>query len=756
MQLDQAALPLAVAQRIDELCCEFESSWQNKTPGSIDDLLLCVEAKHRGELLSELLLLEFHYRPLTQPEIAINDYCRRFPEHQERIEQAWRDCCGHSDTSAGKSPTEGTSQTIQGQYAKQTLHRQGGVGRVWIAHDRNLDRQVALKDLQPRFIENPEVRAQFLREAHITGKLEHPNIVPVYQMRHGNDLVDPFYTMRLVEGKTLRELAADYHAKHPDHPHHRRELVQLLNILATVCQTVAYAHSQGVIHRDLKPDNVVVGSYGEIFVLDWGLAKFLQEPDGANPSIGDTTTMENLDTGGLDAETVEHSVIGTPAYMAPEQAAGQIDRIGIATDVYGLGTILFEVLTGQPPHRAQDAQELLHEIQHHPSPVAGDLCRTVPAALNAICSTAMAKAPASRHASPLELRDDIQSWIADEPISCYGEPWWERCGRWVRGHRRLINTAALLMLLTTIGLAIGSHLLNRARQQTQREKETADRALVAAESARDNLKTTTQKAEEDYREARAILQTLSNSINSEESRALNNFKPLQRKLNQRILTFFNYHLAEHGNDPRLRHETANIYLHLSLLAKSLDTLDAAQQHLEKAVELFQQLREEHPEHQSYRQQLITCHDQLAVVLQSQGDLAAAEEQHLIAFQLLQPLATAENASPADIKSLRVSLNNLGNLFMLRGQFAEAETFFQQMLASRQDWSTTPQIPLAAYLNLASIYRRNGDIDRWEHCQLEARKILESCKDQPDKDHIYLDDRVRWYVNQANLESARGR
>ena len=755
MKPEQPNPPLEVARRIDEICCEFESSWQNANPVPMDELLALVEEKYQSELLPELLLLEFHYRQLAHPLTDINDYCRRFPTYKELVEQVWRRYWGQSDevsADPAKDPAKSVSpQTIQAQYAKRTLHRQGGVGRVWIAYDRNLDRQVALKELQPQFMQNPQVRERFIREAHI------PNIVPVYQMRQGSDLAEPFYTMRLVEGKTLRELTTDYHGAKKEGASRRRELVNLLNILATVCQTIAYAHSRGIIHRDLKPDNVVVGNYGEIFVLDWGLAKSIQDSNTTGEKKEKVPAAESLDTKTLD-NTVIGSQIGTPAYMAPEQAAGAVDRIGKATDVYGLGTILFEILTGQPPHQAGQAEQLVRQIQHNPSPAPRELCRTVPVALNVICGKAMAKEPANRHSSPLELRDDIQSWIVDEPVSCYREPWWDRCGRWVRGHRRLINTAALLMLIATIGLTLGNHFLNQAREQVQQEKDTADQALIAAELARDTQIKTKEQAERDYRKARAMIESLSQSINSGQAEILNDFKPLQRQLNQSILTFYKYHLARHGNDPQLRAETADTYFRLGILAKSLDTLDAAQRHQERAHQLFKQLCREHPERKSYKQKLCACHGQLALLMQATGNLAAAEEHYLAAVNLAKPLASDSNADQDDVNRLRIVINNLGNLFILRGEFNDAGAFFRQILSSQDP---APRTALAAHLNLGIIYRHQGDFSSFSRSQIEASKILGDLKNSSNKNSSnknssndsqhYREDQVRWYTNQVNLE-----
>jgi hypothetical protein len=161
------------------------------------------------------------------------------------------------------------------RYTLSRLHATGGIGRVWLAHDDSLGRDVALKELRPERAGNPVVWARFLKEAQITGQLEHPGIVPIYEMGKRPDDQAPFYTMRFVRGRTLSEAVAAYHQKRSRGEAKPLELRELLTAFVGVCNAVAYAHSRGVLHRDLKPQNVVLGDYGEVIVLDWGLAKLL-------------------------------------------------------------------------------------------------------------------------------------------------------------------------------------------------------------------------------------------------------------------------------------------------------------------------------------------------------------------------------------------------------------------------------------------------------------------------------------------------
>ncbi|MGZ0171716.1 MAG: serine/threonine-protein kinase, partial [Planctomycetales bacterium] len=219
----------------------------------------------------------------------------------------------------------------------------GGLGKVWLARDNKLSREVALKEIKPGSASSEAVR-RLIKEAQITGQLQHPGIVPIYEVNHEGL---PFYTMKLVRGETLSQTISEYHdAKQAGHDDPLTKQ-RLLSIFLSVCEAIAYAHSRGVIHRDLKPDNVVLGEYGEAIVLDWGLARQV----GSNDE--DTAPIVVTEDGRTDA-TQAGQKLGTPAYMAPEQASGRVEHMDERTDIYGLGAILFEILTGQPPHRGQD------------------------------------------------------------------------------------------------------------------------------------------------------------------------------------------------------------------------------------------------------------------------------------------------------------------------------------------------------------------------------------------------------------------
>jgi PAS domain S-box-containing protein len=317
-------------------------------------------------------------------------------------------------TLAGSVPASDKPQTggptaapaTEGRYSFTSIHAKGGIGRVWRARDRQLNRDVALKELRPEQAGNSKMAARFVREARLTGQLEHPGIVPVYELTSRAGSNQPFYTMRFVRGGTLTNAIHAYHAKRKSGQDEPLELVDLLTAFVAICNTVAYAHSRRVLHRDLKGDNVILGDFGEVIVLDWGLAKLMDQPDQDETDSSGLPGYETQDAG----LTVQGDIIGTPAYMAPEQAEGRLNEIDEHTDVYGLGAILYEILTGQPPFVGSNSLEVLEKAIRSNPARPRELWPEVPPALEEICLKALARNPAERYARAEELAQAVQHW----------------------------------------------------------------------------------------------------------------------------------------------------------------------------------------------------------------------------------------------------------------------------------------------------------------------------------------------------------
>jgi eukaryotic-like serine/threonine-protein kinase len=225
----------------------------------------------------------------------------------------------------------------------------GGMGTVRRAFDRVLLRYVAMKLIEPSVVSS-EIRALFVGEAQITGQLDHPNIVPVYEFGtlHGQQA---YFTMKLVSGQTLSEVIRELHAKRLA----SEELERVLRIVLKVCEAVGFAHARGVVHRDLKPANIMIGTHGQVYVMDWGLGLLLAGRRAKGSGAGGGGEWTSVTTSAPHGH--RSGLEGTVAYMAPEQASGRLDEVDARTDVFALGAILYEILTGRPPYRAPSVTE---------------------------------------------------------------------------------------------------------------------------------------------------------------------------------------------------------------------------------------------------------------------------------------------------------------------------------------------------------------------------------------------------------------
>jgi serine/threonine protein kinase len=304
----------------------------------------------------------------------------------------------------------------------------GGMGTVYLAEDTELNRQVAIKVLNSPDITD-ELRRRMIREAQIIARLEHPGIVPVHDV---GVLPDGrvFYAMKYVRGNRLDEYAAE-----------TESLRDRLRKFQAACDAVAFAHAHGVIHRDLKPQNIMIGSFGEVLVLDWGVAKILRKDETA--SEADTLMLPAHRSNHKPSDAIENTghgtIIGTRHYMSPEQARGEIDRLDERSDVYSLGAVLYFLLTNRSPAPAR------------PRSVNSKVSKAV----EAICLRAMSPDMNERYATAAELSRDVGRWLDAEPVSAYKENVFEKTGRWV-GKNRFLILLVLAYLVMRIFLAFTS------------------------------------------------------------------------------------------------------------------------------------------------------------------------------------------------------------------------------------------------------------------------------------------------------------
>ena len=320
---------------------------------------------------------------------------------------------------------------------------------MFVALDAELHREVALKQILEKHADDPVSRQRFVAEAEITGGLEHPGVVPVYGLgTYGGGR--PYYAMRFIKGDSLKEAIEHFHADvslKNDPGRRSLELRKLLRRFLDVCNAIDYAHSRGVIHRDIKPANIILGKHGETLVVDWGLAKAVGRAD---PSVGEQTIAPSSSG---SSETLPGSALGTPAYMSPEQACGDLDRLGPRSDVYSLGATLYCLLTGKPPFEGEDVGEILRKVQRGDFVPPRQLDPSLDKALEAVCLKAMANKPGDRYPSCRALAEDIERWMADEPVSAWAEPWTRKLLRWLTRHRTGVTGAAAAVLAGVVGLS---------------------------------------------------------------------------------------------------------------------------------------------------------------------------------------------------------------------------------------------------------------------------------------------------------------
>ncbi len=364
------------------------------------------------------------------------------------------------------------------QYIAEREVARGGMGRIIAAHDRILGRPVALKELLHA---DPAQAARFRREALITARLQHPAIVPVYQAGRWPS-GEPFFAMKLVAGRPLDRAIADARTL-------EARLGLLPSIIAAV-DAIAYAHSRRVIHRDLKPANVLVGDFGEIVVIDWGLAKDLDaegDDDAATTAPGRPRAVEHTgrepattasDTGG--SLTIAGAIMGTPAYMPPEQARG--DVVDERADVFALGAMLYHLLAGAPPYAARTATDVIAAAIGGKVVPLAERTTEAPADLVAIVHRAMAHEPGARYPSAQALAEELRRFQTGKLVAAHSYTVLERIGRFVRRHQAAVAIAALATVAIAVlaTLALRRIVVERDRAEVQRR--LAERRRAAAEA----------------------------------------------------------------------------------------------------------------------------------------------------------------------------------------------------------------------------------------------------------------------------------
>ena len=564
------------------------------------------------------------------------------PLHSADLTMGAADSAGRGEADSfdwsfnlGQTTSEG------GRFRLLRHHARGGIGIVSVALDSELHREVALKQIQPQHADDPTSRARFLIEAEVTGRLEHPGVVPVYGLGT-SEKGRPFYAMRFVRGQSLKEAAESFHQADLDPGRDPAErtlaLRQLLRRFIDVCNAIAYAHSRGVIHRDLKPANILLGPYGETLVVDWGLAKVVGRDDPTPHPAAEMTLRPASLSGSSDTQM--GTAIGTPAYMSPEQSEGRLAQIGPASDIYSLGSTLYAIVTGKPPLEEGRLDDMLSRLRRGEIDAPRKVNPRVPPALEAIIQKAMALRPADRYPSAHALALDLDRWLADEPVVARREPLRERARRWMRRHRTAVTAAAASLVAATLGLAAVLLVQTRANSELKAANAELDLANRRVSDSYRDLQLANQRERARFDLALEAIKMFHSGVSEDLLLKEKQFDGLRSKLLGGATVFYNRleDLLKTQADRRSRAALGQAYHDIGELTARIGSQTEALANLRRGLELRLALASE-PD-ASDEAKLDAGASLIAVgdVQEATGDPAGAFASYERARNLLGPLA----------------------------------------------------------------------------------------------------------------------
>lgn len=571
-----------------EIVTAFQAAWESGAMPRLSDFLPVDAALgFRDFVAFKLVLVDIEQRRIRSHPVSEQDYLMQAPQCKAAIKFALNSSTikTNKTTELTKPVSSDENDSLQwsieagpnsvARYAPLGMHARGGLGAVYRAKDNELGRIVALKRILPARENDSNSKARFVFEAEVTGALEHPGIVPVYGLsRYGDNL--PYYAMRFIQGQSLSNAIKSFHDENPissSKTFYDRAFRQLLRRLIDSCNALHYAHERGVLHRDIKPDNIMLGHYGETLVVDWGLAKVQSTThDFDQPQTG-SAFMQPLNLSGSGDRTSQGVVVGTPMYMSPEQALGMHEQLTAAADIYSLGAILFNMICNLHPIEGKTTREIISKVRTGSTRDLTLVAPKAPRALVSICKKAMATTPEDRYGTAIELSEDLDRWMSAEAVKSHDETWIERISRLLWRYRNeALTIASALIVLTLVSIA-ASLLIYKAKKNEEIAK----------------LRETMFKGEavQRYRDSRQSI----DSWLVQSSDALEYF-PGNRSVRSRLLTLAAEDYAKLtglvSEDPELELERGRALIKLGDLHRSMKKHSEARESFRKAITLLDQ------------------------------------------------------------------------------------------------------------------------------------------------------------------------
>jgi serine/threonine-protein kinase len=631
-------------------------------------------------------------------------------------------------------------------------HARGGLGAVFVARDTELHREVALKQILEHHADDQGSRARFVLEAEITGGLEHPGIVPVYGLGTYPD-GRPYYAMRFIRGESFKEAIAAFHAEVAlkDDPGRRSlALRKLLRRFLDLCNAIDYAHSRGVLHRDIKPANVIVGKYGETLVVDWGLAKAVGRSDPTTASE-ERTLVPSLSSG--SAETLPGSALGTPAYMSPEQAAGDLEHLGQRSDVYSLGATLYCLLTGKPPIENDDVGTALRAVQRGDILPPRQLDPAINPALEAVCLKAMALRAEDRYHSARALAEDLDRWMADEPVTARKEPLLESARRWMRRRRTAMTAAGTALAAGVLGLAAVLAVQARANVHLTANNGQLTAANARVTRANADLLAANERERERFNLAMEAVKLFHGEVSEDLLLKEKPFEGLRTKLLHGAAGFYGKleRLLETQTDSASRAELGTAYQELGELTDKIGSKPEALAAHRKALAVRRELA--HAPEADAATQVDVAQSLLAVgwLQHRTGDMSGALASYEEVLRLADGLMANGSAGDQPKAVQGLAYQRIGRFFLDTGKPAEAQAAFERSIAIREKLADAhPDVAQfqsdlgAVYGHIGAILDQTGKVPEALDAQARALAIRQKLADANPSVARFLSDLAESY------------